>query len=374
MASRPERVIDADGHICEPESVWTEYTQAKYRPLVLQICTREGRSQLSVEGHTRATGAAAGPAQACIPGGLAPDRNLTWADILPGSHDPRARLAVLDEEGIDQALLFPSIHLLWGDIRDPEVAAETCRAYNNWMSDFCREDPARLYGMGIVPLQDVDLAVAEAKRLADLGLRGFILRPERFGGLALYDPRCDALWAVAQASDIAVGIHGSFGSRMPGFSRDRYDHNVFMDHMIAHPFGQMAAMMDLIAGGVLDRFPRLRVGFFESGLGWIPYWLDRLDEHFEVMGHHAPELRRLPSEIFRTQCFVSMEADELTGLRWMIQKDLLDCILWGSDYPHFDCTYPGSWKAASETFDAADPAAASRIVYDNPRRYMALRK
>jgi predicted TIM-barrel fold metal-dependent hydrolase len=114
------------------------------------------------------------------------------------------------------------------------------------------------------------------------------------------------------------------------------------------------------------------VGFFESGLGWIPYWLDRLDEHFEVMGHHAPELRRLPSEIFRTQCFVSMEADELAGLRWMIEKDLLDCILWGSDYPHFDCTYPGAYTTASETFAAADPTAASRIVCDNPRRYMAL--
>jgi len=372
MASAPQVVIDADGHICEPESVWTDYTQTKYRARVLQIRTAEGRSQLSVEGHVRAAGIGAGPAQACIPGGLAPGRTLTWADILPGSHDPKARLAVLDEEGIDQALLFPSIHLLWGDIREPDVAAETCRAYNNWISDFCKERPGRLFGMGIVPLQDVDLAAAEAKRLAELGLRGLVLRPERFGGLALYDERCDALWAVAQANDIAVGIHGSFGSRMPGFARDRYADNLFMEHMVAHPFGQMAAMLDLIAGGVLDRFPRLRVGFFESGLGWIPYWLDRLDEHFEVMGHHTPQLARRPSDIFREQCFVSMEADELTGLRWMLEKDLLRCILWGSDYPHFDCTYPGAWVAARETFEAADATATAWIVCDNPRRYMGI--
>ena len=95
---------------------------------------------------------------------------------------------MLDEEGIDQALLFPSIHLLWGDIRDPVIAAETCRAYNDWISDFCKESPARLFAMGIVPLQDVELAVAEAKRLARLGLRGLVVRPERFDGLALYDP------------------------------------------------------------------------------------------------------------------------------------------------------------------------------------------
>ncbi len=372
MSNRPEMVIDGDGHICEPELVWTEYTQLKYREQVLQIRTVDGKSHLCIEGHMRRAGAGAGPAQACIPGGMRPGRKLTWDDILPGSHDPKARLAVLDEEGIDRALMFPSIHLLWGDIRDPAVAAESCRAYNDWMSDFCKQSPERLFGMGIVPLQDVDLAVAEAKRLAGLGLRGLAVRPERFDGLALYDARCDALWAVAQADDLAVAVHGSFGTRMPGFSVGRYDDNLFMEHMIAHPFGQMAVMLDLIAGGVLDRFPQLRVGFFESGLGWIPYWLDRLDEHFEVMGHHTPSLKRRPSEIFREQCFVSMEADERGGLRWMIEKQLLPCILWGSDYPHFDSTYPGAYAAAQETFEAASADAAQQIVCENPRRFISL--
>jgi predicted TIM-barrel fold metal-dependent hydrolase len=367
---RPELVIDADGHICEPELVWTGYTRARFRERALQVRTEGGRSRLSIEGRVQTAGA--GPAEACIPGGMEPGRKLTWADIPPGSCDPRARLRVLDEEGIDRALLFPSIYLLWGDVRDPELAAETCRAYNDWIGDFCRVDPARLFAMGIVPLQDIDLAVAEAKRLAGLGLRGLVVRPERFGGLALYDERCDPLWAAAQADDLAVGVHGSFGTRMPGFAVGRYDGNLFMEHMVAHPFGQMAVVMDLIAGGVLDRFPALRVGFFESGLGWIPYWLDRLDEHYENMGHHAPGLKRLPSEIFREQCFVSMEPDELTGLRWMIEKGLLSCILWGSDYPHFDSTYPGAYAAAQETFDAAGADAAREIVCANPRRFMAL--
>jgi predicted TIM-barrel fold metal-dependent hydrolase len=372
MAERPERVIDGDGHICEPEAVWTEYTRAKYRDQALQVRTLDGCSQVCVEGHVRAAGAGTGPAEACIPGGMEPGRKLTWADILPGSRDPRARLEVLDQEGIDQALMFPSIYLLWGDIRDPAVAAEACRAYNDWMSDFCREDAARLFGMGIVPLQDVDRAVAEARRLAGLGLRGLIVRPERFNGLALYDERCDPLWAVAQADDLAVAVHGSFGTRMPGFAVGRYDDNLFMEHMVAHPFGQMAVVMDLIAGGVLERFPGLRVGFFESGLGWIPYWLDRLDEHFERMGRHTPWLKRRPSEIFREQCFVSMEADELTGLRWMLEKQLLRCILWGSDYPHFDSTYPGAYAAAQQTFDAARPDALAHIVCANPRRFMGI--
>ncbi|HXK26378.1 MAG TPA: amidohydrolase family protein, partial [Myxococcota bacterium] len=220
-------MIDADGHICEPERVWTEYTQKRYRERVLQIRTQAGESHLCIEGHVRGKGV--GPAQACIPGGMQQGRALSWDDILPGSYDPKARLAVLDAEGIDQALLFPSIHLLWGDIRDAEIAAETCRAYNDWISDFCQEDPSRLFAMGIVPLQDVSLAVAEAKRLAGLGLRGLVVRPERFGGLALYDPRCDALWEVAQGDDLALAVHGSFGTRMPGFAVGRYDDNLFME-------------------------------------------------------------------------------------------------------------------------------------------------
>jgi hypothetical protein len=114
------------------------------------------------------------------------------------------------------------------------------------------------------------------------------------------------------------------------------------------------------------------VGFFESGLGWIPYWLDRLDEHFEVMGQHTPWLKRRPSEIFAAQCFVSMEAEEQKGLAWMSEKGLAGSVLWGSDYPHFDSTYPGAFDAAQKTFDAVGDGLAAQIVRDNPKRYLAL--
>lgn len=241
-------VFDADGHICEPEMVWTEYTREAFRDRVLQVRTEAGQSFIALEGRDR-RGQRPGPANACIPGGMAPDTHPTWADILPGSWDPAERLKVMAEEGIHRALFFPSIYLLWGDVQDPEVAAEVCRAYNDWMSDFCRQDPERLFGMAIVPFQDTALALAEVKRLRGLGLSGFISRPERFRGLALYDEQCDPIWQAAVDDGLAFAIHGSFGSRMPGFATGRYEDNIFCEHMIAHPFGQMAVMMDLIAGG-----------------------------------------------------------------------------------------------------------------------------
>ena len=368
--TRPKNVIDGDGHICEPELVWTEYTSTKFRDDVLQVRTANKVSDIYVEGRKLPFGGGASIAHACVPGGFAPGQNPVWADIPPGSHDPAERLNVMDQEGIDQALLFPSAHLLVGDIENPAIAAETCRAYNNWISDFCKHDPNRLFAMGLVPLQNVDLALQEAQRLESIGLKGFMARPERYRDLALYDPACDGLWQCAIDNNLAVGIHGSFGSRMPSFSSGRYKDNLFYDHMIAHPFGQMAVMMDLLAGGVMDRYPSLRVGFFESGLGWMPYWIDRLDEHFAVMGHHTPWLKRKPSEIFSQQCFVSMEADELSGLKWMVDKGLGHCILWGSDYPHFDSTFPGAFVEAEETFSKVGPDIAAAVVHDNPLRYM----
>ena len=370
--SVPHTVFDADGHICEPELIWTEYTQEKYRKKVLQVRTANGASGVAVEDNCRIGAPGTGPIYTCLPGGMSDDRNLVWEDMLPGSHDPNERLKVIEEEGMNMALFFPSIHLLWGDIDDPEIAAETCRAYNNWMSDFCKTSPDRLFGMGIIPLQDVDLAIAEAKRLASIGLRGILVRPERFNGLPLYDASLDPLWEVAVSDNLAVGVHGSFGSKMKGFHTGRYEGNTFLNHMIAHPFGQMASMMDFICGGVLERHRNLRVGFFESGLGWAPYWLGRMDEHKETLGKHTPWLKRLPSEIFREQCYVSMEADEEDGLAWMREMGMLDNVLWGSDYPHYDSTYPGAYRDAQATFDKVGEDVASKVVLENPKRFIRL--
>ena len=226
---RPKTVIDGDGHICEPELVWTEYTANRFRDDVLQVRTIDGVSDIYVEGRRLPFGGGASIAHACVPGGFAPGQHPVWSDIPPGSYDPSERLEVMDEEGIDQALLFPSTHLLAGDIVDPAVAAETCRAYNDWISDFCKHAPTRLCAMGLVPMQSIELATKEAKRLRSIGLKGFMSRPERYRDLALYDAACDDLWRTAVEDGLAVAIHGSFGSQMPSFSTGLYKDNLGSD-------------------------------------------------------------------------------------------------------------------------------------------------
>lgn len=360
-------VYDSDAHICEPPSIWTDYCDPAFRDLILRAgVDDQGRDALYVEDRPGTMGAAA----ACIPGAFGTD--VTWDDIVPGSYDPAARLEVMDDERLDAALMFPSIDLLAGDIERPDVAAANARAYNRWMSDFVATDPQRLFGMGVCPLQSVDAAVDEIAFMAEQGLTGLTFRPERYDGLELFSPEMDRVWSAAEDHDLTVAIHGSFGSRMKSFARTRYT-NQFYVHMVCHPFEQMASVMEVVASGILDDHPRLRVGFFESGLGWLPYWLERLDEHKETMGHLVPRLKREPSEIFGEQCFITMEAGEGEAFAQIADAGLAHTVVWGSDYPHYDCTFPGALAELEETFTSIGRTELlDDVLYTNARRFMGL--
>ena len=362
-------VYDADAHIAEPPSVWEEYADPKFRDQIMQCrIMDDGTDAAFAEGKKLRNGIA----PACIP--HAYGTKVTWDDIVPGSYDPAARLSVMDDEGLAAALMFPSLMLISGDINDAEIAVENARAYNRWMTDFVSEDPNRLFGVGVCPLQSVDGAVAVIEEVANAGLTGVTFRPERYGGLELFSPDMDRVWSAAEHHDLTVAIHGSFGSGMPSFAKTRYE-NQFYVHMVCHPFEQMASVMEMVASGVLDDHPMLRVGFFESGLGWLPYWLDRLDEHKEAMGHLVPRLKRDPTEIFSEQCFVTMEAGEGEAFEQVAAMGLAHTVVWGSDYPHYDCTFPGALAELNETFEGFDDEVSNlrnEVVYTNARRFMGL--
>ncbi len=364
------RIIDADGHICETKSLWEEYIPQAYRDRAIRIERGpDGQDRTWVNGVVREDLL---PAMACVPWGMDDPANIpTWDDITPGSHDGGARVAVMDEEGIERSLLFPSMYLLSGDIADAEVAAAGCHAYNEWIADMCKDGQGRLDAVGLAPLQSVDAATREVAHIAQLGLKGVAFRPERYNGLALNDEALAPFWNAVADQGLFAAVHGSFGSHMPSFANSRYT-NTYFTHMICHPFEQMAACMDIVAGGVLQRHPGLRVAFLESGLGWLEYWLGRMDEHFEVMGAQVPWLTQRPSELFKEQCFISIEADEAHRLPKIQALGLEKCVFWGADYPHYDCTYPGAVKELEENLAPIDQDLADLIRHGNAARFMGL--
>jgi uncharacterized protein len=364
-------VIDADGHIVEPRVVWEEYTEPAYRDKVIQIRRNaEGRELFYINGEAR-NPLGRSIVASVIPGGFLPDErahNPAWEDIPAGGYDPHERIKVMDAEGIDIAFLYPSFWLIYGDFKDAKLAAAACRAYNNWIHDFCSADPKRLFAVAPMPLQDVDEAIVEMRRVVkELNFKAVFVRPNPFNGRRLNDPAYEPFWREAQELNIPVAVHSSFGTKMPTLGGDRY-RDPFFFHMVCHPFEQQAACMDMICGGVLARYPRLKAAFLEAGVGWAGYWLDRMDGHYEKMGSIVPWLKRRPTEYFMEQCYLSFDPDERT-LKAMCDLGLDRNILWGSDYPHFDCTYPGSVREAGKACAQLSEQARRNIISDNALRF-----
>lgn len=365
--------VDSDSHLAESPEIWTRYVDSRFRDRTASVVQQDGVTYLKMEGRVFDE---LPIAPACYPGGLAnldETRRTRWEDLPAGGGDPDARLAVLDAEGLNATVLYPTVGLLYAGIRDPEVAAATCNAYNRWVADFCGRDRKRLFAVASVPLQSVDLAVSEMDHAKRLGLVGVMIRPTPYNHRRLNDPAYDRFWAAAQDLDLPVSIHGSFAvATVPSVADDRYpNHDLFFSHIICHPLEQQMASMDILCGGVAARFPNLRIAFLESGAGWLIYWLDRLDNHFEKLGRFTPWNREKPSTYFRRQCFAAYDADENT-LSYLVDAGLAENLLWGSDYPHFDCHTPGALAELVEHLDGMPAGIQEAILHRNPERYYRL--
>lgn len=367
MASgkRPKFIVDADGHVVEPIKMWAESVEAKYRSLAPSLARdEEGHEWLVLGGKSAGVKPPFSLGAAMSPGGLADPvlrHTRSYADASPGGYDPHARIRVMDTDGIDVAVLFPSVALFFGALEDG-LAAALCRAYNDWLAGgYCKPYPDRLIGVAVVPMQDIDAAIAEARRAVEkLGMRGVMVRPNPYKGRNLDDPAYDRFWACVQDLGVPVCIHEGTGRDMPTAGIDRCT-NFFFAHMISHPHEQQIALMQLTAGGVLERFPKLKVGFYESGGGWLPSWLDRLDSHYKSLGFLISNLPMTPTEYFRRQCHISVDPDERMVPTTV---DLVgeDCVVWASDYPHFDAV-PGTVAEVRE--QPLSEEAMRKVLGDN---------
>lgn len=377
-------VIDGDGHYVETPDVWDRYLDPGYGDRLF-FETRHGGAapaageqarmgmvdgdiaadavvqRLVVDGveffFTR-PGMPFSVGDTMTPRGIAEGvrRNRRFEDSAAGGFFGPDRLAVHDAEGIDAAVLFPSMGLFFASIADPDLAAAACRAINRFCADYCSAAPHELYGVAALPSQHPEAAAAELERCVDeYGfVGGFLLpNPTKAEHRTVGDAAFERLWSVAEDLDVAVCMHGSSNSEPPTAGADRAQGFLLM-HAITHPFEQMLAFGSLFQARVFDRHPRLRMGFMESNAGWAPFWLDRLDEHCEVMGWmFDPPIDRLPSEIFAEQCSIGCETDE--HMVPYVQDRLGDdVVVWASDYPHFDCSVPGLVSPLFERDDLDD--------------------
>jgi predicted TIM-barrel fold metal-dependent hydrolase len=249
--------------------------------------------------------------------------------------DSIARIAYMDREGVDAAALYPTMGLLLGGFRDPELAAAVYRAYNRWLADFCKPYRNRLYGAAMIPLQDRDLAIKELTfAMEDLELPLIVLRPNPYAGRVLHDPYFMPFWERVESYGAAVAIHSGSADDMPTVAMDRFGSKMTTRHLVSHTLEIMLAMASIVYGGPASLHPNLRFAFFEGGGGWVPGWIDRMDRHFDK-AYADVTLDRRPSDIFRQQCWVCFDPAE-GSLAWAADYLGPDRVLWATDFPHPD--------------------------------------
>jgi uncharacterized protein len=357
-------VIDADGHILEPLDLWDKYIDPKFRDRAPRIVKGDnGKERLVIEEHAvgdnqRGIGriGAVGARQ-----GVVAADTMEYKDGKPGGFDPHARIPDMDADGIDAAFLYPSLGLFSGAIHDPSLAAAVCRAYNRWLADYCKPYPDRLFGVAMLPLQSVDLAVDEMRfAKKELGFHAGFIRPNPYSDKMIHDPHYEPFWQAAEDLDFAIGFHEGASSGMPTVGVDRFEGRGAR-HIISHTMEMMLACMSVIWGGIADRHPKLRVGFLESGGGWIAPWLDRMDRHFDDQGFNDSGLSMRPTEIFQRNCWISFEPVE-GSIKVLADYIGPHKILWATDYPHPDGFFPGAPKMIEQRMQGLSPETKHQIM------------
>jgi uncharacterized protein len=362
-------IVDADGHVVEPEAAWAGLPDEQR----VRVVPDEHGYEHVVVGDTEVLAVPLG--NLARPGSRFDDPATfrPLAEAQPGGWDAVARLADMDAEGIDQAVLYPSIGLYMSVLDDGAAAVAVARAYNDWLASYCGAPGGarRLFGAAMLPLQDPGAAAAELRRAVDeLGFVAAFARPNPCLGRSLSHRAYDVVWDAAEELGVPIGVHEGSSVIVPTLAADR-PFNPMILHAVSHAFEEMLACAQLIAFGVLERHPGLRVVFLESSGGWGPFWLERLDEQAESFGGFCPDMKLRPSEYFARQCAISFEVDERT-LPALAPFVGVERIVWGSDYPHHDATFPGAVDAIRSTVAPCPTAVQARVLGLNARRLYGL--
>ena len=362
-------VFDADGHIVEPLDTWDRFLPERFKTYAPRVLQEEDHFRFIC--NDRLSFRISGSAETLAAPGQTPHQ-VEAPVAAKGAVDPAARLADMDIDSIGIAALYPTFGLMIQGVMEREPALALCRAINDWIADYASRDTKRLIGVGVLPMTDAGDALAETRRcVEELGFRGVWRRPEQFPGIpALHDEAYEPLWGYLADAGVPFAFHPGVNGLVPfGYLKDRYDDYFSAIHAVHFAAEQMMALTTMVAYGILERHPALKVAFLECGATWAVPYVHRLDEHLEIFGFEHGGLTMKPSEYFARQCFVSVEEVE-PGLDEMMAR-YPDSVVFASDYPHGDGKFPGSTADLLGT-DQLTEAQLRTIMLDNAVRLYGL--
>jgi predicted TIM-barrel fold metal-dependent hydrolase len=358
--NRHYHLIDADTHVNEPPDLWSSRLPDKFR-------LRAPRMEQFEEGDAWVLEGVKDPinfglnAAAGMPVGSR-RQWVRWDEIRAGGYDPKARLAEMDEDQIDAAVLYPTPRLSHSLFANPDAEFHLAliQSYNDWLAEYCAEAPDRLGGITLLPNRGIDQALAEVERMGNQGgMVGMLLGCYPHGDLEI-QPEDDPLWGALADAGIPLHIHVSLNDQMPGAHTARVPGDLRI-------FDISARVLQFIWTGVLDRFPSLQLGLIEVDCGWIPYLKEQVDDRYRRLRlWETLDLPEMPSTYIERNMFFTYITDHY-GIR--NRHDIgVERILWSSDFPHLPGNFPNSWPTILADFSGVPTTERELILAGNAKR------
>jgi predicted TIM-barrel fold metal-dependent hydrolase len=367
-------LVSIDDHMVEPPDMFEKHVPAKWRDQAPKVVRNDNGADEWVfqgESTTTAFGMAATVGWPSEEWGFNP---ATLSEMRPGCFDIHARVRDMDANGVLASMCFPTMAgfnaRTFNEAPDKELSLVMLQAYNDWhIDEWCGTYPDRFIPIGVVPLWDVDLAVAEVNRLGKKGCRSisFLEAPHAFGLPSFLSGHWDPMLTALVENNMVLSLHiGAAWSLITLAPEAGEDHLIVIPSQVT-----MLTAHDLLFGPTLRKFPDLKVALSEGSIGWIPFYLDRVDRHFQNqtwIGNSFGE-GKLPSDVFREQilaCFIT----DPSGLK--LRHDIgIDGIAWECDYPHTDTTWPQSPEHVWKELQGAGCAdeEIDKITWENACRF-----
>jgi predicted TIM-barrel fold metal-dependent hydrolase len=364
------KLISADSHVNEPGDLWVERIDKPLReraPRVVEnLPGQRPGAYLVLEGVTPihlAQGIGAGQKPEDLPRFF---QGSTYKDVRPGGWDPAERVKDMDLDGVEADVIYTTLGFRQFWLTDAALQRACFRVYNDWLAEYCAYAPKRLAGLALISLYDVTEGVKELRRCADRGLKGALIWASPPEDRPYSSPDYDPFWAEAEELNLPISLHSITG--MGAESRlaikqpiDRYVRSTVLCHEVQR------SLVVLIFSGVLERFPRLKLVSAENEVGWLPFFLQKLDQAQDEYRYLYPTpLTLKPSEYFRRQIFATF-IDDRVGV---MGREFIgvENIMWSSDYPHSVSTWPNSREVVERDFKGVPESEKRQIVRENAAR------
>ena len=375
-------IVDADGHIMEPADMWETFSDPKYRDRCVRIQRDESDGdKLIIRGAPSRRIRRLGGIRYSPSG-----ESVNWDTLNgleyyesyrnschPASYDPRERLAWMDRQNIDISILFPSLGLIWTSeaISDPDYIRAGAQAYNRWILEFCEAGKDRLVAVAQTVLFDMRQAVGDLYELKEAGFAHIMLPLVAPDSATCFHSDFDEFWTVVQELNFIVHLHKvaiPHQLNIPAASQlGRKGNGAFFNH-VNETLAAPMCLLSLMDNRIPDRFPNIKFAFLECNAGWLPAWLDRTDESYEVLQSKKAALLQAPPRHYIEQTdnffFGLSLAEDVTRL-----DSITDRLLIATDFPH-----PGASIAPVDDWnnrlDALTPVSRTSILGGNALRLL----